>query len=192
MTILLPVILLFRGQVSVFYIIYLYWWHELISIGMDVFYASTKRKDSSESLLNPLRFQLLTLAIYLSFILIVEGCMNVVNEKEWMKRSADVFYFRNLMFNFNMIILLLNEWWVRHFCVTQRNAGIDLFSKKMIVWHWIIMLGWVMFFSVLHWFPDMLTTPHRLEILLLGAGFLILKTYLLWCQHTARRSNKKA
>lgn len=180
LTVLLPAFSMLQGETTVFYIVYLYWWHELIASVLDGLYFSAAVKQSKEqSLMNPLGGRLFLLAIYFVFIVVFFGFMSNWENDALLKINLTVLVFRDHVFTLNLAAILLNEWWWRRnsSSLPLRNVQ-DPFSGRMLVMHISIIMGAVMSFMVVKKFPQLFTPENRWGSVLVSAPFLLLKTYM--------------
>lgn len=183
LNIIIPAIGIFQGNTTVFYIVYLYWWHELISSVLDgIFYfLRPQHRDAGYKGPNPLWYRLFLLFIYFIFILVLFGIMSSWNHMHQMGINAEVFLFRNWIFNATLLGILLNELWLRR--THLRPVQFDPFSGRMFVMHISIILGGFVLLAVSKRFPQ-LFTPHNLwGSVLTATPFLLLKAWQLRQEH---------
>jgi hypothetical protein len=179
LTVMLPAYSMLQGETTVFYLVYLYWWHELIASVLDGIYFSAATKRSSEqSLMNPLGGRLFLLAIYFVFIVVFFGLMSSWENDELLKINIIVFFFRDHIFTLTLAGILLNEAWWRHNSPLPIRNLQDPFSGRMLVMHISIIMGAVMSFLVVKSFPNLFTPGNLWGSVLISAPFLLVKAYM--------------
>lgn len=189
LTVLLPAVGLIMGHVSVFYIIYLYWWHELISSVMDaVYFPAYKRLHPEVTVGNPLFSRFFLLVIYFVFIVVLFGIMSNWGNEKLLTLNLMVFIFRDIGFNLSLIGLVVNEWWLRQYrpaaYVIQQNP----FSGRMWVLHLSIIFGGMLYMAVTTGFFKGFKTEHPLTAVVAAVPFLLLKAFAAYRQAKASRT----
>ena len=139
---LFTIIAVANKSISVFYIIYLFWWDELLKSVFDILKYVFKKSHIS----NPKSFFLDTkgrfffLMVYIVFIIVFFGFMIDSKNKDMIGLNFEVFLFMNPLFNFSLISILLREIYLfRH-----PEASIithTAFSSGIITLHISIILG---------------------------------------------------
>lgn len=132
----------FQGKVTVFYIIYLFWFQELLRTLIDFLLILLKRKGFKA------RFNLLTesfgsffiLFIYLVFILLLLGLLLNAKESGLIGKNASVFLFQNLYFNVNLI-LFFGEYLYYRSRQDNQNLKLEAFNRRHIILHLSILIG---------------------------------------------------
>lgn len=185
LTIILPAISVLQGSTTVFYIVYLYWWQELIASLLDGWYH--KRK-GSQGTVNPAGTRLFLLLIYFVFILVLFGVMINWDNYRLMGINLKVFLFKDWVFNFNLIGIALNEWRFRYKSTTVRNHASDPFSGRMLVMHIsIIVSGFVYLFSS-NRFPEIFSPQNYWGSVWTVLPFLLLKTAMIRWENKSSES----
>lgn len=139
---LFTIIAVANKSISVFYIIYLFWWDELLKSVFDVLKYVFKKPYIS----NPKSFFLDTkgrfffLMIYIVFIIVFFGFMIDWKNKDMVGLNFEVFLFMNPLFNFSLISILLREIYLfRH--PEESIITHTAFSSGIITLHVSIILG---------------------------------------------------
>lgn len=181
----LPIIGILRAEVTVFYILYLYWFQELIVAVLNWIY-SRKNKDTT-TLQVPrslILYNLFTLGIYLVFIIVIFGFMANWGQTDLIIQNILIISFGSQMFNLNLLGILLNEWTSRQFINTTSRTIKENYpmSGKLLVLHVGIIFGGVAYFFIVKRFPETFTSTNLWGAVLIAAPFLILRTIYAWRQ----------
>jgi hypothetical protein len=133
-----------QGEVSVFYIVYLFWFQELIRTIIDNVYISTWKRDGMLGDLNiEGRFGgLFLLFIYFIFIVVLFGVVFNWNDRDLLFQNIRVLLYRNWFFNLNLVAFALEYWFYRKSQHT-RNMRLGAFNQNHIILHISIILGGV-------------------------------------------------
>lgn len=178
-TFVLTAFSVYNGQATVFYIVYLFWWNELLS-GMinkcfDKFYTRNTETIVKEAG-SPRR---LLLIIYWFFIVIIFGLFANWDNEEIMMTNFEVLFFKNIYFNLNLLFIILET------CVhnmryknTITTQASDSITINMIVLHISIILGAFVLFLVVRQFPAIFTPANRWGSVLIIAPFLLIRLLL--------------
>lgn len=141
-TIVITILGLFQSQVTVFYIVYLFWFQELIRTVVDFVYLFLKKKTISEKFdfIKSTFGSFFLLFIYLVFIVVLFGFMLNWNNRKLLNNNVLVLMFHNWYFNIN-ILLFLAEY--IYFRVKIKDSALQLyiFNRRHIVLHISIILG---------------------------------------------------
>lgn len=176
LTVLLPAVGLLLGHVSVFYIIYLYWWHELISSAMDaIYFPAYKRQNPDAAFGNPFGSRLFLLFIYFVFIVVLFGAMSDWGNDVLLKLNIQVFLFRDIGFNLSLLGLLVNEWWLRQYRSAQYVLQQNPFSGRMWVLHLSIIFGGITFLALSRGFFHGFSAENQWTPIFAAVPFLLLK-----------------
>lgn len=175
--IVLTVLAILNGQTTVFYIIYLFWWYEIIRIIIGLFFR-VKNKDSIiQSPLNSFWGGLFLMGIYWVFIVVIFGFIASLDDDEALIINFQVLGFRNWFFNLNLIFIIGE----RLFLHTRKNIK-DIqfgpFNSNTITIHISIILGAILLFFVVKKFPDIFTPENRWGSALIILPFLFIKTVI--------------
>jgi hypothetical protein len=165
------------GQTTIFYIIYFFWWTELIRILAVAIYGfrneSREEKQVSLSIFGPL----FMMAIYFVFIVIFFGVIASWGNEEVTMVNMGILFFQNWFFNVNLIIVALEQFLFRG---KQSNSlGIGPFTPPILVLHISIVLGGILMFFVVKNFPNIFSPQNLWGSLLIISPFLLLK-YLMY------------
>jgi hypothetical protein len=131
-----------QGQVTVFYIIYLFWFQELIRTLVDFVYLIWKKKTIQEKFdFIKISFgSFFILFIYVVFIVLLFGFMLNWGNRDLIGKNILVLMFRNWYFNANMLLFLAEYIYFRS-RADNTDLQMPLFSRRHIILHISIILG---------------------------------------------------
>lgn len=189
--ILLPAYAVLIGFTTVFYILYLYWWHELISSSLDGFYFyQYKKRNPGVIAGNPVWGRLFMLGIYFVFIVIFFGFMSNWGDTRLIVMNVRVLVLRDFFFVANLAGLLLNEWWLRHHYAKKYDTVQQPFAGRMIVLHVSIVGGAVMYFWLSKEYPQTFNPGNLWGSVIIAAPFLLAKAILSWQTKPSQQSSR--
>ena len=163
---------IYNNQVTVFYILYLFWWNEVLySI---VTYYFKRRKNIETSLSS----KFFLMGIYFIFILVFFGFMAHYKNYDLVAINFEILFFQNIFFNFNLLFFLLEIIW---FYKTNPNeieqATIHPFSSRAIILHISIILGAFMMLLVVPNFPNFFTSENNWSSVAIILPFILLRYF---------------
>jgi hypothetical protein len=131
-----------QGQVNVFYIIYLFWFQELIRTLVDFVYLIWEKKTIREKFdFIKISFgSFFILFIYVVFIVLLFGFMLNWGNRDLLGKNILVLMFRNWYFNANMLLFLAEYIYFRSKS-DKTNLQMPLFSRRHIILHISIIIG---------------------------------------------------
>lgn len=134
-----------QGQVTVFYIVYLFWFQELIRTLVDFVCLIQKKKTIPEKFdLIKISFgSFFILFIYVVFIVLLFGFMLNWGNRDLLGKNILVLMFRNGYFNANMLLFLAEYIYFRS-RADNTDLQMPLFSRRHIILHISIILGGLM------------------------------------------------
>ncbi|MCB0539025.1 MAG: hypothetical protein KDE33_16045 [Bacteroidetes bacterium] len=164
-----------QGQVTVFYIIYLFWFQELVRALVDFVCLFRKKKGISEkfNLIKTSYGSFFILFIYVVFIVILFGFMLNWKNTDLLGQNLLVLMFRNWYFNANIILFLAQYIYFRN-QADNTNLQMPLFSRRHIILHISIILGAFIQLAIVPYFNLENMWVSALVIL----PFLLLKIFL--------------
>ncbi len=178
---LLTALSVYMGQATVFYIVYLFWWNQLLLILLNgIFNRIYKRRKGSENrgMKAPSGFLLL---IYWVFIVVVFGFMAAWENKEALQANFGVLFLKNPYFNINLLYMVCE---ICFFNLRTKDTVQVLINgaliANMIVLHISIILGAFILFGVVRSFPDVFTPTNAWGSILVIAPFLLLRFLAQW------------
>ncbi len=191
---ILTLLSILNGQTSVFYLLYFFWWNELIRLVVDrlcykqnpnAVYEDGHGKGFGESLF--------LMGIYWVFLVVVFGFIAGADSTAIIIANMQVLFFHNWFFNINLIFILLERIYLHK---TQQPLQIyfGAFNLNTIVLHISIIVGAVRMFFVVKNYPDTFTPKNRWGSVLIALPFLLLKMgmqYLTVSDNTINKQNSK-
>lgn len=176
---ILTIMSVYAGQSTVFYIIYLFWWNEVLSHVINTFFDKLYKRPKQPNEFskgNPTR---LLLFIYWFFIVIIFGLIANWGNVEAVGTNVEVMFFKNIYFNLNLLFIITE---LSFFNIQYKNSvpakGSTGITGNMIILHISIILGAFLLFLVVKNFPNVFTPENTWASLLIIAPFLLLRFLL--------------
>ena len=168
--IIITLISLWFGKTTLFYLIYLFWWNELIRKLVGFYFFKKSNKVSSVDQ----KGSFFLLAIYFVFILVFFGFIANFKNTDLMLVNMEVLTFQNWFFNINLIWIIAENIWL-HKSGNGASVSLSAFSANAIVMHISIILGGILMFMVVFRYPDFFSPNNFGGMVLISSPFLILK-----------------
>lgn len=167
-----------QGQVTVFYIIYLFWLQELIRTMVDILYASRSGKgDGKRPGLKDICWILFIHVIYLVFIVLLFGFMLNWKNRELLFTNMQTLLFRNLYFNLN-ILLFIFQYALYRKSAGKKDLDIAILSKGHIILHISIIVGALIQMGFVKRYPGYFSGGELWGSALVVLPFLLLKIWI--------------
>src|SRR5690606_38748662 len=129
------------GQITVFYVIYLFWFQELIRTLIDLFFIKKRNNEiRSAFYLREIFSSFFILFIYFVFIIVLFGFMLDWNNKQNMATNIYIFIFSNWYFNLNIIVFAIQYYFYRK-VADNTNLSLQAFNHRHIILHVSIIMG---------------------------------------------------
>ncbi len=161
------------GQVTVFYMVYLFWFQELIRTFVDFVYLFQKKKGVREKVeFMKIAFgSFFILFIYVVFIILLFGVLLNWGNRELTTTNMQILFFHNWYFNANMFLFLTGYMYVRF---KEKTQGLQLliFNRRHLILHISIIMGALLQLAVVPQFRINNLWASALVVL----PFLFLKT----------------
>lgn len=142
---ILTIVAVASKNISVFYIIYLFWWDEVLKSIFDLLKNWSKRHqlENPKSYSSNIGGRFFFLSIYIVFIIVFFGLMIDSKNTDMIGLNFEVFLFMNPLFNFSLLSFLLREIYLfRH--PEEQIKTHHLLSRGIITLHISIILGILM------------------------------------------------
>ncbi len=172
---MITVIAIYNKNISVFYILYLFWWDEFLKTFFDGLKYFNKKNllNISSNYFKDVKTRCFFLMIYLIFIIVFFGLIMNWKSEDLVINNFEVFWFRNSLFNLSIITFLAREIYLY---INEKNQLIvhHVLSRGIITLHLSIILGVFLWFFItqkLNFFND--NSASVLSIL----PFLLIKMY---------------
>ena len=133
---------LLKGEVTVFYIIYLFWFQEFVRTCVDLFFIVKQRKSDGEPgfTRNTMFGGFFLLFVYWVFIVVLFGFMLNFRDVEQFSTNVQVFVMKNWYFNLTLILFFVEYAMYRYF-ENKKDLEIQIFNRRHIILHISIILG---------------------------------------------------
>lgn len=188
LTVILTLTGIFNQVITVFYMVYLFWWDELIKTTFQVLRWLFKKHSIPEpaGFISRARGKFFFLFVYLIFIVVFLGfIMNWKNETSILQ-NGEVLFFQNHLFNFSLVGFFLREVYI---LINQESALEDswFLSRGIITLHISLILG------IFGWFLVNNVFPQYLEYASLVAAFpfLLIKLFFESADIRAHETQRK-
>ena len=164
-----------NGQTTLFYLVYFFWWNELIRIAVDrICYKQNPNSILRNGVQGSVLGSLSQMAIYFVFIVVFFGLMANWKNTEIMIANIQVLFFQNWFFNLNLIYVLIERVYLH-----QQHLPVQVsfghFTPNMIVLHIAIILGGILMFFVVKNFPATFTPDNLWGSVIIISPLLVLK-----------------
>lgn len=175
----ITIIALINKEITVFYMLYLFWWQALIEVIAN-FIHLLRLKIPFKIAFGNLKAVLFLLGIYFVFIFILFGFVFSFSNDDLLTINFQVMTFHLLSFNLNILLFL----GITVFKLFQMTTQIDsinfgVFTPKLLILHISIILGAVVHFGIRHFYPE--TFAESIYPYILSAiPFLLLQIYFEW------------
>lgn len=176
---LLTVLSLLNGQTTVFYLIYLFWWNELLNLCTDKFlYKKNPNALYEHGLQGSFIGPLFMMGIYFVFIIVFFGFIASWSNKDITLINMNILFFRNWFFNINLLFILSERIYLHR---SQQAISVNMghFTPNMIVLHLSIVLGGLMMFFIVKNHPDTFTPDNLWGSVIIILPFLLLKALIV-------------
>lgn len=171
----LTLLSILNEQTTVFYLIYFFWWNELIRSAVDRIAYKRNRNASYENE-QPSDFigSLFLMGIYWLFIVVFFGFIMASAHTEMITANMAVLVFHNWFFNINLLYVLLERIYLHH---TRQPIQVyfGAFNPNTIILHISIIIGGILMFFVVKQYPLIFTPENRWGSALIALPFLLLK-----------------
>lgn len=163
------------GQTTVFYLIYFFWWNELVRLFVDRFcYKRNPNAVYEDGHATDFGSSLFLMGIYWVFIVVIFGFIAGSDSTEIIIANMRVLVFHNWFFNLNLIFVLFERIYL-HKTRQPLQIYFGAFNPNTIVLHISIIVGAVLMFFVVKEYPNIFTPENRWGSALIALPFLLLK-----------------
>lgn len=177
------------GQVTFFYLIYFFWWNEVILSVVDRFYSRRNPNavfKRSDDLPWVARFFMMLVYLIIAFFVFVifEGWHN--QDHELMGKNAITLYLLNPFFTLNLIFILIQR--IR---LHKKKQPVDMYfgitTPNKIILHVSLLVGLFLLIFVVNKYPTLFTSKNHWGSALIALPFLLMK---LGMYYKLERENK--
>jgi hypothetical protein len=180
-----------NGSISVFYLMYFFWWNELIRICVDKFFLKRNKNIVNSSKMQEPGFgPFFQMGIYFVFVVVFFGILANMKNTDIFVLNMETLFFQNVFFNINLLFVLAERIYL-HKLHTPLKVETGIFTSNMIVLHISIILGAIMMFFVVGKFPETFTPDNLWGSLLVALPFILLKMGLQYFSNDEVEISKK-
>ncbi|WP_107037266.1 DUF6498-containing protein [Brumimicrobium mesophilum] len=175
--VLFSVYALLKGEITVFYMLHLFWWQTLIHVIVNTI-KTLFIKRSAPYRSKVLRYfgeNMFLLIIYLIFVVLLFGIVLNFNNNHLAAINMEVILFMNWSFNFNLIVFLITAIFFDRNYVDDVKNFTNAFFPRNIILHISIILGAFLHFFVIYRFPNLFASEINWGSVLVISPFLILR-----------------
>lgn len=170
----LTAIAVYSKNISIFYILYLFWWDELLKSFFDLlrYFFKKDKIASTKAYLSVIRGRLFFLMIYIVFIIIIFGLIMDWDNGDLIISNLEVLFFKNTLFNFTLFSIIIREIYL----YMNKNEVINvhhLLSKGIITLHLSLILGVFIWYL----FTKQFEIPETYVTVIAILPFLLLKIF---------------
>lgn len=142
-------IAIFYKNITVFYLLYLFWCDEFLKTIFDYlrFRFKNKTLENAPKYLSNTKSRLFLLMVYFVFIIVFFGLMLDWKNSDLILNNFEVFFFRNQLFNFSFITFLIREMYL-FWNGVQTTTSHHILSQGIITLHISLVLGILFWFLV--------------------------------------------
>lgn len=172
--IVITIIAIANKNISVFYLLYLFWWDEFLKTFFDALNYFFKKDLLKEPVayFKLVKSRFFFLIIYLVFIVVFFGLILDWKNQDLTLHNLEVLMLQNNLFNFSVLTLLLREIYIYGYNTSTINVH-HILSKGIITLHLSLILGIFMWFFITQKLQFMENYATVIAII----PFLLLKIY---------------
>lgn len=184
----LTVVAIFNKSISVFYIMYLFWWDEFLKTIFDTFRYWRKKEliDDVPRFKSNTRGRMFFLLIYIVFIVLCFGFMLDWDNTDLIILNFRVLLFNDALFDFTILSFLMREIYLYR-SQTQIIDSHSVLSRGIITLHISIILGIFAWFFLTFKFPVLKEYSAILAI----TPFLLFKIFFEIAEIKENAQNRK-
>lgn len=171
---LLTIFSVLNGETTIFYVLYFFWWNELIQIIVGRFFSRMNNLNHNINKTSVTNFgSLFLMIIYCIFIIVFFGIIANWKNHDLVIVNLHVLMFKNWFFNINLLFVLFQQIYLykNQYAVFEHS---EAFTGNMVVLHISIVLGGLLMFFVVKNYPTVFTPEN-----LWGSVIIILPFFLL-------------
>lgn len=174
--ILFSIFALLRSEITVFYMLYLFWWQSFIHISVNVIKTiGHKNAPNRSSLMRYIGGNFFLLFIYLIFIIVLFGTILNFKNTDLVLLNFQTIYFKNWSFNLNLIFIFVFTVFFKKLEPDKITSSMAAFTIKNIILHISIILGALIQFFIVLRYDTIFTEDNLWGSVLVIAPFLILR-----------------
>lgn len=170
-------------EITIFYVIYIFWWDEFIKTGFDFLRYLFNKKEIEQPLLfkASIGSRFFMLFIYIVFIIVCFGFIIEWGTDNSIHKNAQILLFQNIYFNISLISFIAREIYVYRNKIQNINTSIlNIMSGSIITLHVSIILGILLWAVATKKLGSLPFEVGSYSTILAIAPFLILKFLFEW------------
>lgn len=172
---LLTLLSVLNGQTTVFYLMYFFWWNEVIRLIVDRLYFKKNPNAINEDWQSTgFMGGLFSMGVYWVFLIVFFGFIAVSDNREIILTNVEIVFFQNWFFNLNLIFVLFERIYL-HQKQQPLTIYFGAFNPNMIVLHVSIIVGGLILFFLVKRFPETFTPENQWGSVVIVFPFLLLK-----------------
>ena len=172
---LLTLLSVLNGQTTVFYLMYFFWWNEVIRLIVDRLYFKKNPNAINEDWQSTgFMGGLFSMGIYWVFLIVFFGFIAVSDNREIILTNMEIVFFQNWFFNLNLIFVLFERIYL-HQKQQPLTIYFGAFNPNMIILHVSIIVGGLILFFLVKRFPETFTPENQWGSVVIVFPFLLLK-----------------
>ncbi|TBV28162.1 hypothetical protein DMZ43_03725 [Meridianimaribacter sp. CL38] len=177
--ILLTALSIWSGQTTVFYIIYFFWWNELIRIMVDrICFKHNKNAVNISQGKTSVFGSFIQMGVYFVFIVVFFAFMANWNNDTLILINMRILFFQNWFFNINLVFVAV-ERILLHSTQQPLKVSFGNFTPNMLILHVSIILGVVLMLFVVRNFPETFTPNNLWGSVIIILPFLLIRAFAL-------------
>ncbi|GAA0737882.1 hypothetical protein [Gaetbulibacter jejuensis] len=177
--ILLTALSIWSGQTTVFYIIYFFWWNELIRIMVDrICFKHNKNAVNISQGKTSVFGSFIQMGVYFVFIVVFFAFMANWNNDTLILINMRILFFQNWFFNINLVFVAV-ERILLHSTQQPLKVSFGNFTPNMLILHVSIILGVVLMLFVVRNFPETFTPNNLWGSVIIILPFLFIRAFAL-------------
>jgi len=177
--ILLTALSIWSGQTTVFYIIYFFWWNELIRIMVDrICFKHNKNAVNISQGKTSVFGSFIQMGVYFVFIVVFFAFMANWNNDTLILINMRILFFKNWFFNINLVFVAV-ERILLHSTQQPLKVSFGNFTPNMLILHVSIILGVVLMLFVVRNFPETFTPNNLWGSVIIILPFLLIRAFAL-------------
>lgn len=169
-------------EITIFYVIYVFWWDEIIKTGFDFLRSRFKKNEIKDlhAYKATISSRFFMLFIYIVFIIVCFGFIIEWNTRESIYKNAQILLFQNVYFNISILSFTARELYVYSNSAIIINTPRNTMSNGIITLHISIIFGLLLWAVASKRLGSLPVSIEEYSTALAIAPFLIIKFLFEW------------
>lgn len=163
---------LYNGKVTAFYLIYFFWFQELIRTIIDTGFIIADKQPFTKPKVIEILSCYIILSIYFIFIAIVFGWIMAFRELGHLGENLKIILFQNWFFNINLILFAAEYFYFRR--LQKEPVHLHIFNHRHIILHISVVIGMLLHGLI----KDKITEQSGWLAIAAVLPFIVLKLFL--------------